>query len=697
MTIQYQGVWTLSAAAQLQSTQRWVTDPLYKNTTLLLQADDATNGLQNNTFLDSSPNAFAITRNGNTTQGSFTPFSLQPGAWGNFFNGSSDYLSFSDNAAFELGSGDFTLEAWVNFSALPASNGHQATIFSKWGGGTSQSYEFYLYNNAGTQQIYFTYSLNSTSSTNVGVNWTPTVGVWYHVACVRSGSNLFFFVNGTQQGSTGSISGTIADNASTLQIGTFNNTANTFLNGYLSNARMTKGGALYTGTFTPSTTFLTTTVSSGTVSLLTCQSNRFIDNSANVFSVVVNGSPSVQAFSPFAPQFQRTPSVIGGSAYFDGTTDWLSVADNAAFTLGNGNFTIELWVYSTLAGTRQFLAGQINSSGVNSSASFTIEKTAGNKLSSLLYSGSTAYTATSSADIRLNAWTHIALVRDGNTLRQYINGVQDGTVGVTGVTANDSSTQLAIGRAGEFTTVLYFGYLSDYRFVSGTCLYPSGTLFTPPTAPLTAIANTQLLTNFTNAGIYDGTMKNNLETVGNAQVSTAVVKYGSGSMYFDGTTDALSMPNSPVLQLGSADFTCEFWAYRLAATNMTWVFLNGNSSNFAALRLDTDTSGNIFLLMSTSGSAWAINTSGSAVLPLSTWTHIAAVRFGGTMRLYVNGVALISTTISGSLTAGTSQQVGANFGATQVVNGYVDDLRLTNGIARYTANFIPPSVALPRQ
>jgi hypothetical protein len=62
------------------------TDPFFNQTTLLLHGD-GTNGAQNNTFLDSSSNTFTITRNGNTTQGTFSPFSLPNGEFSNFFDG----------------------------------------------------------------------------------------------------------------------------------------------------------------------------------------------------------------------------------------------------------------------------------------------------------------------------------------------------------------------------------------------------------------------------------------------------------------------------------------------------------------------------------------------------------------------------------------------------------------------------------
>jgi hypothetical protein len=110
---QYQGVWTLQQQMQALTSGQWVTDPNFKNTTLLLQGDSGANGAQNNLFLDTSPNQFAITRNGNTTQGSFTPFSLQPGAWGNYFDGSSYLSNTSPTSVVAAGTSNFTAEFWV--------------------------------------------------------------------------------------------------------------------------------------------------------------------------------------------------------------------------------------------------------------------------------------------------------------------------------------------------------------------------------------------------------------------------------------------------------------------------------------------------------------------------------------------------------------------------------------------------------
>lgn len=327
MTVQYQGVWSLQSAAQLQSTQRWVTDPLYKNTTLLLQADDAANGSQNNTFLDSSSNNFAITRNGNTTQGSFTPFSSQPGAWSNSFNGSNTLIKTPDTSITGLDlTGDFTIECWFY------ATGNTGHLINR-GGGTGIAWASYEVWTGNTNNVYFAASSANSGYDIGGENSTGLIGsyalnTWNHVAVTRSGNVYRGFLNGVQ-GYTQTLSltpytatgrGITIGGAYQNSWGVVGNIFSVFA-GNISNVRIVKGTALYTSNFTPSPNPLTAVTNT---SLLTCQSNQFIDNSTNNYTITTGNAPSVQAFSPFAPQFQWTPSVIGGSGYFDGTGDYLS-------------------------------------------------------------------------------------------------------------------------------------------------------------------------------------------------------------------------------------------------------------------------------------------------------------------------------------------------------------------------------------
>jgi len=160
---------------------------------------------------------------------------------------------------------------------------------------------------------------------------TVTAGSWNHYALVRSGSTITLWING-QSGGTVTRTTNFTNTTCVLaqdQGGGFN------YKGYLSNFRMVVGTAVYTSSFTPSTTPLTAI--SGT-SLLTSQSNQFIDNSANNFAMTSAGTVSVQRFNPFGTATAYSTSVIGGSGYFDGSGDYLSAGSNSAFAVGTGDF-----------------------------------------------------------------------------------------------------------------------------------------------------------------------------------------------------------------------------------------------------------------------------------------------------------------------------------------------------------------------
>ena len=626
-------------------------DPYFKNVSLLLSGD-GTNGAQNNTFLDSSTNNFTITRNGNATQGSFSPYGSN---WGNYFNGSTDYINAAVGTSLQIGATqDFTLEAWVFLG------GYGGAIVCM----TSKNYfivdngSIYINGDVDPQLTFY--------GTAVPLN------TWTHVAFTRATGSVKCFVNGTQYGSTQTeTSKTYFTQTTTLGIG-HNLSGGNLFNGYLSNLRIVKGTALYTSNFTPSTTPLTAITNT---SLLTCQSNRFIDNSANNFALTVSGTPSVQRFSPFAPTSAYSTSVIGGSGYFDGTGDYLSVADNAALTL-NADFTIEFWFNQTSSGNFGILQHRNGASW--SSGDFQIQ-TLSNTILFHTPNGSVSTTT-----FVLNTWNHYALVRSGSTITAYLNGVVSNTwTNSTSYTGNGG-----LFRIGEFYdgTHYYFpGYLSDVRIIKGTAVYTAN--FTPPTTPLTAITNTSLLCNMTNGAIYDNAEMNDLETVGNAQISTAVKKYGTGSMYFDGIGDWLLGKSPTTLNFGTGDFTVEAWV-NFSPFVSTYPQLL--SSNASAAPQFAFTSTTIYYYNG------AVTFSGNYTWSTGVWYHVAWTRQNGTFRMFVNGTSVYSGSISDNITS-TDFMVGAYAGGASngIFAGYIDDLRITKGIARYTANFTPPAQALP--
>jgi hypothetical protein len=639
-------------------------DPNFNQTVLLLHGD-GTNGAQNNTFLDGSTNNFTITRNGNTTQGTFSPFSLAAGEFSNFFDGSGDFLTFS-SSPLALGTSAYTIEFWVYPRTLSASGHHVIAANA---------------NNGLVVIIQSTkVSLNQFNVGDVIAYSTPlTTNTWSHVAIVREGTGsnqTKIYINGSlAQTGTDSTNWTVTTNTA---LGANSASNAQYVDGYVSNFRIVTS-AVYTSAFTPSTTPLTAITNT---SLLTCQSNRFVDNSTNAFAITRNGDVRVTPFSPFAPSAAYSASVNGGSGYFDGTENYLTVPAGAAFAPGTGDFTIEAWIYPT-AGVDRYIWAQ-TVSGTNY---FLFGHTSTTAWIVLTASGGGTQIFGPANSLKLNSWNHVAAARSSGTVTVYVNGAA-GT-GTTNTTNLSNTTYVpTIGTYTHVTTVNPFtGYMSSLRYVSGTAITPpSG----GPTSPLTAVSGTSFLCNFTNAGIFDNTGKNNLETVGNAQIDTGTKKYGTGSMEFDGTGDWLLIPNSPDIQLGTGNFTIEFWIYLNAISAARGFVAKGGAST-----------GWLVSLVSTNEVRFTFTTStitSTGTLAASTWYHIAVVREGtgsNQTKIYINGTNDGTGTVSTDFNQTESMYVGANRTGGDALNGFIDDLRITKGVARYTGNFAAPSRAFP--
>lgn len=632
-------------------------DPYFNLATLLLHGDGTNNG-NNHTFIDSSNNNFTITRSGDTTQGTFTPFS-QTG-WAVYNAGGTSYLSVADNAALQMASGNFTIEFWWYPTSL---TGYQ-TLFDK-GYTATGALLIQTGNGDGKPIVYASGSAVITSSIAVNVNQ------WNNVTLVRNGTSLVLYINGVSAGSA--TNSTNFNSTATVGIG--GNLTSTYypIIGYMSNVRVVKGTAVYTANFTPSTTSLAAIANT---SLLTCQSNRFIDNSSNAFTVSVTGSVSVQAFSPFAPGVAYSTANNGGSGYFDGTGDKLSIAANAVFLAGTGDYTIEGWIYPTSTADNAAIISSYPGAG---NGNWIVWFLSG-KLALYQYP-SVDSALISSSTIRVNAWTHFAISRVSGTTRLFINGSLESTI----------STSYPLGISGNALTVgiyeagvTYFnGYISGLRYVVGSGV----TSVTIPTAPPTNIANTSLLLNFTNAAIFDQTGKNNIQTVGDAKASTSQYKYGTGSMYFDGTGDSLLIQASKNFAFGTGDFTVELW---MKSTQTL-----GN-----LMGLLTDAAGNWNLVLFSDGNIYwqgqyisnnLIQRSSSALLN-GDWHHIAVTRASGTSRMFFDGVQQgASVSDSTNYTAPNNLRIGG--GGYGDYSGYLDDIRITKGYARYTGNFTPQTFA----
>lgn len=657
------------------------------NTSLLtLQSRQSAN---NNSFNDSGSGNFNLTRVGAPTQGTFSPFSET--GFSTYFNGSSQGMvipsaTFSGNWV----NSNFTFEAWLYVTG----DGPNGFI---WLYGQNNNDCLYLglsvtdrnINYGSFNGLSFNYSFSTANNI-----WQKNQ--WFHVAFVRNSTSgntnaMKIFLDGVLVGTGNTGTFGVFDNSFF-----FNNAYNPWadLNGYCAGLRLTNS-ALYSTTFTPAPL----TNIAGTQVLL-CTTRTKTDASSNNYPVSITGTPSIQAFTPFAPTVAYSASTIGGSGYFDGTSDAIYFQDttqsgtSSDFNLGAGNnASIDHWFYLT-ATTAQNTAGlskQVSApNDWNGQIWYQINlhDTSGN-ISAFWRAGANyGYFYTAAPSAYLNQWNHIAFASDtSNNLSLFLNGTRIlttvATIGLATATNYITFGQQAAGQSQS----RFKGYMTGLRFIQGSGAFnAASSTITVPTAPPTSTATTKLLLNFTNAGIYDATGKNDLQTVGTAKLSSVQSKYGGTSMKFNGTSDYLYSVANGTNNFSTGDFTIECWINFSVVGNGQIISAGpGNVTNAYYWQY--------YSSQLQFGNQGVANIVASNWTPIAgTWYHIAVTRNGTSVRQFVDGTQLGTTGTSSANLVDGPTYVG--YGGAGYLNGYLDDLRVTKGIARYTTSFTPPTAAL---
>ncbi len=412
--------------------------------------------------------------------------------------------------------------------------------------------------------------------------------------------------------------------------------------------------------------------------------NTFLDGSTNNFTVTRAGSTTQGSFTPFAlaPSTSYSTSVNGGSGYFNGTTDYLTVPSDAAFAYGTGDFTWEMWVYMSTTSGNQYILDHGSEGGTltyNSGLKYYNPTTG---VGSALY--------TTAPTLAANTWYHIAVARQSGTTRLFLNGALVASGADSNNFGNASVNVARYGGGGLY----YTGYISSTRIVKGTAVYTSA--FTPSTTALTAISGTSLLINFTNAGIFDSATKHDLALLVNAKVSTSQAKFGTTSASFGGDNSLVQQINKTTIDSGE-DFTMECWFYQTAkSSSYVPLICDSTATFYFPLIIDygnvngSFNAGAVGLYTTASG---VITTVTGGLFSLGTWNHIAVSRSSGTTRVFVNGTVRITTLTA--LDTFTVDQIGGASLNGFTLNGFLDDVRITKGVARYTADFTPPTEAFP--
>ena len=632
------------------------------------------NNVRNNSFVDSGPNTETITTAGEVEQIAFSPY--RPGGYSTKFDGTGDSLSITGGSNFTM-AGDFTAECWIYCTAT---TNDYAGILGFSHDGESAGWNILLRSNGK-----FHFNVGMTYSDATG---SVTLNEWTHLALVRSGSgsgNCKLYVNGVADATTITKTGSVAQ-PSFIEIGGYPAISSRKFVGYISDVRVVNGTAVYTTNFTPPSDRLEAI---SNTKLLTCHKPYLKDESTVGATIAVNGDPTFEPFAPFDYQAYDAAD-FGASAKFDGSGDYLTSVSNGISNVGTGNFTFEGWFYLT-ADPSNYISIVASRASNASTTGFVMAISASDFY---IYTG--AHLVQKGSAIYKNQWYHWAYTRESGTHRLFLNGELIDSDSTSRDYTDDTFWIGAKYDGTEFFT----GYQSDVRVVKGTAVYTSA--FTPPTAPLSAVTNTTVLLPMDDGGIIDKSQSaKHVALYGDTKCSTTTspISDYSSSIYFDGSGDYIRTEYQGLSNFGTLPFTIEGWFYLTVSPSNYITIVQSRNTSWSTSGWEVTISASDFYF-DVNGSVAA---KGSAISQ-NTWYHYAVSRTSAgsnNLKMFLDGTQIGSTaTVTNDFTLDIFW-IGAKYNAFEgggdVVRnftGYMSDIRLTKGYARYTSNFTRPSTPL---
>jgi len=650
-------------------------------------------------------------------------------------NGSSD---------FQFGtSTDFTIEFWLFDKTPDANHGADVEIIDN-RPNSGNGYFFYIDHTSSGHILRVKYGTNSSSSVLISsTHDMADLGGWQHIALTREGSTHKLYHNGEQV----AVSSTSVDwnSNETLVIGSNGGYSRMILVGPM---RIVKGTAVYTGNFYPPIAPFTKTGSTyKSLKDPGNDSNTSVDNNISASETVflVNWTPNIgdrAGFTAFAHagQYTASPKVYDGPVSSTGSqkysvpsmlfdkTDYESLetrnnnTDNLMYPniAPNEEFTFESWVqWSGTAETQDGLDPQImcfrqsyNVDHTNYSGLFADVSDSGR----LYYkinagassSGSAVSVGGSGANLLDGNWHHIALSRHKHNGRlcAYVDGIRVNSQSIyTGRLAPGNYTNVG---GGTYTTSGGFRYtgnwngnISQMRLKKGVNIYPQHIrkeTLTPTTAFNSArtVGNsggdTKLITCHA-ATLTDGSASSHTITaVGDAAVSNWAPNGGMKSVYFDGTGDYLTVPDSADWSMGSGAMTAEAWVW--IESYQSHALVVGQWTSSVAWYLGFQGTTGYLRYQFYNGSSYTDQSANNGQVPLQTWTHIALIKTGSYSAAFVNGDMVHQNTTTVHPQDSTSVLSIGGTSASQRFKGYISNVRVTKGSFLYNVDFTPPAEAM---
>ena len=653
------------------------------NTVLLMHCDGTNNGT---TIIDSSYYNNSFTPTGSpvtsTTYANFNGSSL-------YLNGSS-YLTVTSQPYLSFGYNDWTIEFWLYLTSgtTPPSTIYLLSNSTTPSSLTATTWRIGLNSNA------IAFIQNSTWATQ-SANYTT--GAWVHYAFVRQATNILSFVNGTLTGNTSYYSSinTLTDNGISSPILIGGN-----LTGYIDEIRITRGTAIYTVPFNPPVmpfTLKQNIVPSDPITLLMhFEGSTFIDSSSYGNIIKTSGG---------SPSISTTYQAFGtSSGYFNGSS-YITVPTSNNFAFGNGDFTIEFWIYRTsVVNNLRIFSNAYQASWASNM--WVIGTNSGTFFFQTYNNGGSVYAPTSNA---INTWEHYAFCRNGLSMLAFRNGIMQCNNNYFSTTTTDAGTTypINIGWSAITGDSYYTGYIDELCITKGIARYTAN--FQMPNAPnlsspqydISNAATVLLLHNDginVSQGFFDSSYYATALTPNNTVISSAQYKFGTGSSYYNGTNSYLQAGPITTLGLASNDFTIEFWMYPTNSASSGQILVSNATGAFATNTWyigTSDTTGTLKVYIYNNSSS-TVFLSGTTKIINKTWTHYALVRYGNLFTQYINGNKDVTAMWNGTMDGGGSQSIYFGTGNSKFFIGYLDEMRITK-YARYTSQYftIPSSQFTP--
>lgn len=277
--------------------------------------------------------------------------------------------------------------------------------------------------------------------------------------------------------------------------------------------------------------------------------------------------------------------------------------------------------------------------------------------------------------------------RDTGELYGETTSAIDGTFTFSGVPVGELFTAIALSDDQYYNNAIDDGLMSEDACDPHYDLVTLHLQFTG--------ANNASVFNY--SGIYNITNT----TVANAVTKTDNYKFDGSSAYFN--QNSYIQPNTVrALQFDNNDFTIQTWLYISANLTSTYHVIISQRGSFSSehnltfLVNGLDSGGKLMLQWGgNNGSTPSTIVEDPATFPVGQWVHVAVTRTGNTVRLFKDGIIVDTETISGSFFHTTNVIQIGRIVSGYYLNGYMQDLQVTRGYSRYTANFTPPSEMLP--